>query len=267
MFKMVTVPAGKFQRDSIAENISKVSSFKIATQLVSRAQFERVMGVDPSKPNLSGIPGNAHPVQNINWYQAIAFCNRLSLLEQKSAVYSVDGIYDWSSFSFTDVPVEHDERWDRLRVNWKADGYRLPTAMEWHWAAMGAPADGQNGTNQSGFEKAYAGWKSDAAIVDYVRFQSETTAPVGSLKPNELGLYDMSGNVDELLWDLVGASPEGLIEDDRGADQPQGSTVKRLSAGCNFLSQESACQLDHSFVATDPARRFGNQGFRVARKE
>ncbi len=71
------VSAGAFQRDATAGNTSYVSAFRISQTEITRAQFNTVMGKDPSQTNYSS--GTSDPVQYINWYHAIAFCNKLSI--------------------------------------------------------------------------------------------------------------------------------------------------------------------------------------------
>jgi formylglycine-generating enzyme required for sulfatase activity len=88
-------------------------------------------------------------------------------------------------------------------VNWNANGYRLPTEMEWLWATMGA-ANGQSGTNTSGSRYFYAGYpavtsRDEAAW--YFQNSGYAYKSKGTRKPNPLGLFDMSGNIAEWCWD------------------------------------------------------------------
>jgi formylglycine-generating enzyme required for sulfatase activity len=115
-----------------------------------------------------------------------------------------------------------------------ANGYRLPTEMEWMWAAMGAdtnPADMSNGVNVRGYKKDFAGdsdpdttgdspldyaWTATyAAAASYPAVSGNTggtagnnaasySKTVGTKIPNELGIYDMSGNLTEYCWDATG---------------------------------------------------------------
>jgi formylglycine-generating enzyme required for sulfatase activity len=86
-------------------------------------------------------------------------------------------------------------------VDYDADGYRLPTDEEWLWAAIGANKTGP--VNETGYSKYYSGGFPDGIQGgEYYQWilsnAGEVTHEVGGLFPNELGIYDMSGNVSEL---------------------------------------------------------------------
>ncbi len=214
---MVLVPPGRFQRDATAGNISVITKpYYIGQYEVTRFQFREVITGDTSDTATSS--GLSDPVQNLNTYQMIYFCNKLSLAEGLTPVYTVAGV-DFQTFSFSAIPTTDTATWNGATANSDANGYRLPTEMEWLWAAMGAPADGQGGgTNTTGYNKGYAGSEEAGAtqtyIANYAWYNniSTTTKPVGMLLNNELDLFDMTGNVNEVCWDKW-SNPTGLQTD------------------------------------------------------
>jgi formylglycine-generating enzyme required for sulfatase activity len=265
---MIPVPAGSFQRDATLANISTVSAFKISEKEITRRQYLAIMDKDPAYATYSS--GMDDPVQMVNKYQAIAFCNKLSLKYGLTPVYAVSGV-DFTTLNFDDIPnLLSSTAWTNATANWSANGYRLPTHMEWMWAAMGAPADGQGGTtNTTGYAKPFAGSTGSNAIGDYAVFGysfSETgrtlfnrTSPVGSKLPNEIGLYDMSGNVNEWIWDWYEAIPSGTLSNYRGGSPSV--NAMRINGGWEY--QAYRCAL--TYTLTYAPNGAGNSGgFRVA---
>jgi formylglycine-generating enzyme required for sulfatase activity len=259
---LVYIKAGAFQRDEKTKNISRVRGFWMGRYEITRKQFYDVMGYDPSNSEYSMRLDD--PVQNINWYQAITFCNKLSLKERLKMVYKVKGI-DFINIPFSEIPTERDKAWDEAVFDRSANGYRLPTEMEWKWAAIGGyqSMDNNNGINTSGFMKAFAGDNGNNKIDDYVWYNKNsgnTSHPVGLKLPNELGLYDMSGNVEEWCWDIFGDVPEGKLSDYSGSSD--GSS--RVFMGSDYEYSDIYCELWRRY-GTLPFKRFKVFGLRVAR--
>ncbi len=263
---LMFVPAGRFQRDATATNISEVSEFRMSQHEITRAQFLGIMGTDPSTTSKSS--GINDPVQNLNWYHAIAFCNKLSLAEGLQPVYTVtiSGTpVNWTTLVYTSIPTDTNVDWNQTTATWSNNGYRLPNEMEWMWAAMGAPLDGQSGgTNTTGYLKAFAGSTGSNSINDYAWYSSISfgkTHPRGSLLGNEIGLYDMSGNVWEWCWDRHGSYPTGPLTDYRGASPPIASRIYR---GGSYFEFTNWCALSWREYG-DEGGLYINVGFRVVR--
>jgi formylglycine-generating enzyme required for sulfatase activity len=199
-----------------------VSDFKLGAYDVTQAQYFAVMGVNPSY--FSGDP--KRPVESVKWYDALVFCNRLSLRNGLSPVYSIGGSTDTDDWGAAPVDFT-DTRWDQASMDRSADGFRLPTEAEWEWAAMGGNSDSRSGdivgcVNTGGDQKYFAGSNGTNAFDDYAWHLegSEKTMAVGQKLANELGLYDMSGNVYQWCWDKFGNYPSSAQTDYEGFSGP-----------------------------------------------
>ena len=192
---------------------------------VTQELFERITGRNPSLHR-----GEKLPVENVSWLDAIVFCNKLSEAEGLERCYEIDG----SNVS-----------WE---TGFACNGYRLPTEAEWEYAAKSSSlkyeeitirrtelATGKSGGLKKGEkdEYLYFGGKNPSLISWYGENAQRKTHPVGTKYPNEWGLYDMSGNVAEWVWDVYGSySPESI--DPKGASFGR----KRIIRGGNYSSTE-----------------------------
>ena len=145
------------------------------------------MGSSVMGPSPKTFVGPNRPIENISWYDAIYFCNKLSEMKGKEPVYVVDGAIDVTKWNYT--PHEGETIEGNITQDEYASGFRLPTLEEWEYAASG----GENYTYAGSDDLDEVGWYYDNS--------DNKTHPVAQKKPNGYGLYDMSGNVCEWVWD------------------------------------------------------------------
>jgi formylglycine-generating enzyme len=186
-----------------------------------------------------------HPVHTVNWYDVVKWCNAKSEMEGLTPAYTVDGeVYRTEEFGLDGSSA--------VAWNKDADGYRLPTEPEWEYAARGGQLT-RNFLFSGGDELDQVGWyrgnsaNAECALDNGVAGPTPDLAgtwPVGRKAPNELALYDMSGNVWEWCW-----SP---------------SANGRYARGGAWLFQETS-SLIASRNPNQPQARYYFFGFRLAR--
>jgi formylglycine-generating enzyme required for sulfatase activity len=213
-FRYIPPSGGYFRVDENTENKARITrGYWMMETEVTQELWEEVMGGENNNPSYfktSPDPGGNDkklPVDSVSWYAAIAFCNKLSVANGKKPVYTISGITDWSALDYGAIPVGNNNDWNAVTMDYTANGYRLPTEIEWLWAAMDATKDGQS-VYTEGWQKAYAGSAEgpggNARIEEYAWItenSGDVPHEVGTKAPSRLGLYDMAGNVWEWCWD------------------------------------------------------------------
>ena len=165
-------------------------TYSILKTEVTQELYESVMGENPS--NFKGEKNL--PVEQVSWYDAVYFCNKLSAKCGLTPVYAVDGETDVGKWGY--APHKGNKITGTVSQNENASGYRLPTVEEWQYAAKGGQEFNYSGSGNLG----EVGW--------YRENSGNKTHPVAQKDPNGYGLYDMSGNVWEWCWDSYPDSSE-----------------------------------------------------------
>ncbi|MEI8093171.1 MAG: SUMF1/EgtB/PvdO family nonheme iron enzyme [Spirochaetales bacterium] len=227
----VRIQGGTFQmgstsgeNDEIPVHSVTVGSFSMSATEVTQAQYQKVMFTNPSQ-----FKGDNRPVEKVSWFDAVAFCNKLSERENRAPAYIINGT--------------------TVTLNSGANGYRLPTEAEWEFAARG-------GVQSAGY--TLAGSDNLDVVAWYSANSGSQSWPVGTKKANELGLFDMSGNVWEWVWDWYGSYTVGSKKDPTGAYSGSSRVIRGGGWGFDAWNERSAFRSYYS-----PDGRYGYLGFRV----
>jgi formylglycine-generating enzyme required for sulfatase activity len=266
-FALLYVPttgSNGFQRDSTPDNISIITKgYWIAETVVTQKLWAAIMTASSNISAPSSFDGNTgnephdtetqdqRPVETITWYDAVEFCNLLSEADGKDKVYdiTVNSRDGGGTGSIDDATVTAD---------FTKNGYRLPTEMEWMWAAMGAT------DAATGYSKAFAGSTGSNAIGAYAWYTTNSTSKtheVGKKTANELGIKDMSGNVWEWCWDWYDDYPTVTKSDYAGAD----SGSARVMRGGSWSNPATRCSVAFRGDG-DSDNQSSTLGFRVVRQ-
>jgi len=165
-----------------------------------------------SNPATPMFNRNNLPVEQVSWYDVLVFANRLSIQDGLRPAYRINNSTnpdDWG-----DIPTANDADWNDVEIVAGANGWRLPTEHQWEFAAKGGRlSSGFSGTDSDTYF-IFSGSDDADEVAWHWGNSGGRTHPVGEKESNELGLYDMSGNVWEWAWDRW--TPEGAYRVVRG---------------------------------------------------
>ncbi len=236
------------------QTVQLTRAFFLSDREVSVGQFQQFIsdanfpnGEKPENwpgPDARISPTPDHPVERVEWYDAVLFCNWLSRKEKRAACYERTGKKE-KTRTLKGQEEEHDE-W---RLVADATGYRLPTGAEWEYAC------------RSGTTTEFTCGSDEEMLRKYAVFQASRPAPGGSKLPNGWGLFDMHGNVLEWCWDKFKKyDAKSPLVDPRGA----ALAADRVIRGGSWRDAAVECRSAMLGRGTPWFRDF-YLGFRVAR--
>lgn len=239
-------PTSERQRaDDETPHTVTINSFYADPYEVTQKDYREIMGNNPSH-----FSGDNLPVENVSWFDAINYCNRLSERRGLTPVYSIEG---------------NSVIWNR-----RANGYRLLTEAEWEYAARAGTTTVFNAGNQitsanANFygsypyliEENYVNRRDSSVVTSSYRGK---TIEVNSLSPNRFGLYNMHGNVSEWCFDYYGDYGSS------NADNPTGATIGSLRVNRGGSYNDFGKHLRSAYrSAANPMDTDQNLGFRIGR--
>ena len=244
---MVFVQGGKYTPSFFNEE-REVGNLEVCKYQTTQDMWEEVMDYNNSKTK-----GSRLPVTNVSWWEALEYCNKLSEKYGLQPVYIVEDIDGIKKLKIQQLDGEIS--YPDIADFRKTEGFRLPTELEWEWFARGGEIAIQDGT----FDTLYAGSDNVDEVAWYKENSGEKIHNVGTKKPNELGLYDCSGNVLEYCYD---SSTKGYLSEDKPYiyDESEESSIAR--GGCIYCDSKEllAIKFRYSLNKND---KYGS--FRIVR--
>ena len=235
--QMILIPGGIFtmgdtwagtHSDEIPTHDVLLDTFYISKFEITQSQWLEIMGSNPSN-----ITGDGLPVERVTWLEVIEFCNQLSSENGLSMCYTING---------------QDVSWNK-----SATGFRLPTEAEWEFAARGGLLEQST---------IFAGSNDPENVAWFSSNSANTIHTVGQKLPNELGLYDMSGNVWEFVWDWKGLYESTLQINPTG---PVSGTDKVVRGGAYYEGEDRIRVSERGTELIDSRGGSDHIGFRIVR--
>jgi formylglycine-generating enzyme required for sulfatase activity len=276
---MALIPAGSFTMgncmdpgegwsDELPLHTVYVSAFYMDKYLVTKSLWDTVyqwaIAHGYTFDNAGSGKASTHPVQTIDWYDCVKWCNARSEKEGRAPAY------------YTDVGLSVRYRTGQVApyVSWMA-GYRLPTEAEWEKAARGG-VSGQRfpwgntiswsqanycavpGGSYEGHAMSYDVNPTASVNPTFATLDMPYTSPVGYFAANGYGLYDMAGNAWQWCWDWYGSNASGSQTDPRGPT----TGSRRVFRGAGWGNVAILCRTADRYGSCPPTYSYYDVGLR-----
>ena len=289
-------------------DVTLTQSFYVGRYVVTQNQYRTVMGKNPSFFNNTGAktdtsvsppleydttpaPGENQgnrPVEWVSWYDALIFCNRLSIATGLEPAYRISGSTnpaDWGAAPTGGLYDSTATAWNAVEIVNGSKGFRLPTEAQWEYTCRaGTTSSYNNGEDAEPIWELYSSAPGNIMSIEealeiypdlfdvipgWHRYNSDDRThevSAGEWGPNDWGLYNMHGNVWEWCWDK---HTRGNDYDPADTTDPMGpaSGDDRIERNGGFRSRPDAFMRSGARNSVSPSTRSNDLGFRVVRPE
>ena len=237
-----------------AHEVSFTYDFTMDSKQVTQEQYKAVTGENPTLH-----PGDLQrPIDNVTWFDAVLYCNALSKRDGLEPVYTYKAVKGDAKSGVKDL--------SEIAINIKKNGYRLLTSAEYEYVTRA----GTTTTYFWGNDDAKDEVKSKDYAWSVLNAKDNHTHPVGTLKPNKYGVYDITGNLWMWCNDWYGganeADPKGAYPKEPQIDQTGPATgTQRIARGGAFKNDVSGHERSAYHWQWSPGTRNYEVGFRICR--